>query len=43
MVMREVRDAMATILDNTTLAQVCNRMDDARAAAHDTDGLMFYI
>ncbi len=43
MVMREVRNAMATILDNTTLAQVCHRMDDARAAAHDTDGLMFYI
>ena len=43
MVMREVRDAMAAILDKTTLAEVCGRIDDARAAAHDGDGLMFYI
>lgn len=43
MVMREVRDAMATILDKTTLAQVCGRVDDARAAAQDPEGLMFYI
>lgn len=43
MVMRDVRNAMADILDKTTLAQVCHRVDDARAAASDTDGLMFYI
>ena len=43
MVMREVRNAMALILDQTTLAQVCSRMDDARSAANDNDGLMFYI
>jgi Rrf2 family protein len=43
MVMREVRNAMATILDSTTLAQVCSREDDARAAAKDGDALMFYI
>jgi Rrf2 family protein len=43
MVMREVRDAMAAILDKTTLADLCARMEEARAAAHDTEGLMFYI
>ena len=43
MVMREVRNAMADILDQTTLAQVCTRMDEARQTAHDGDGLMFYI
>jgi Rrf2 family protein len=43
MVMREVRDAIATILDRTTLAQVCHRMDEARQTASDGDGLMFYI
>lgn len=43
MVMREVRDAIATILDNTTLAEVCRRMDEARTAAQGSDALMFYI
>jgi Rrf2 family protein len=43
MVMREVRNAMAKILDSTTLAEVCSREDDARAAAKDGEGLMFYI
>ncbi len=43
LVMRDVRNAIATILDNTTLAQVCNRIDEARASAHDSEGLMFYI
>ena len=43
MVMREVRNAMATILDQTTLAQVCARMDEARQSAQDGDELMFYI
>ena len=43
MIMREVRDAMAAILDKTTLADLCSRMDDARAAAQDTESLMFYI
>ncbi|MBI2686323.1 MAG: Rrf2 family transcriptional regulator [Acidobacteria bacterium] len=43
LVMREVRDAIATILDKTTLAEVCDRVDEARSAAHDNDGLMFYI
>jgi Rrf2 family protein len=45
MVMREVRDAIAGILDNTTLAQVCHRVDDARAAATaiEAESLMYYI
>ena len=29
-VMRQVRDAMAEILDETTLAMVCKKVDDAR-------------
>ena len=31
-VMREVRDAMARILDSTTLAMVCEKVDQARRA-----------
>jgi Rrf2 family protein len=45
MVMRRVRDAMAEILDRTSLAQVCGMEDDARAeaAANDHMVLMYYI
>lgn len=45
MVMREVRDAIAGILDTTTLAQVCQRVDEARAALEtpDQEALMYYI
>jgi Rrf2 family protein len=47
MVMREVRDAIAGILDSTTLAQVCQRVDEARAEMegpqHDAEALMYYI
>lgn len=45
MVMREVRDAIAGILDQTTLAQVCRRVDDANAelVAHQPEALMYYI
>ena|SRR5579883_73211 len=46
MVMREVRDATAAILDNTTLLDVCRRVDQARAAAApepDSEPLMYYI
>ncbi len=45
MVMREVRDAMAAILDHTTLAQVCHRVDEARAEATavEAESLMYYI
>lgn len=34
-VMREVRDAMARILDSTTLAMVCDKVDEARREQHD--------
>lgn len=48
MVMREVRDATAAILDNTTLAQLCQRMEDARdrheaAQRESEEALMYYI
>jgi Rrf2 family protein len=34
MVMREVRDAMAEILEKTTLASVCRRVDRAKQVQH---------
>ncbi|MCX6593253.1 MAG: Rrf2 family transcriptional regulator [Acidobacteria bacterium] len=43
MVMREVRDAMAHILDSTTLEAVCRRQKEARAVAGDQETLMYYI
>lgn len=43
MVMREVRDATARILDSTTLADVCERIDRAVGKKHDTEALMYYI
>jgi Rrf2 family protein len=44
LVMREVRNAMAAILDSTTIAQVCRRVDEARATAvADDSALMYYI
>lgn len=47
MVMRQVRDATAEILDKTTLAQVCRRIDDARTQAdaelQNPETLMYYI
>jgi Rrf2 family protein len=44
LVMREVRDAMAKILDSTTLADVCRRVDEARAEiAEPSHELMYYI
>jgi Rrf2 family protein len=42
-VMREVRDAIAEILDRTTLAMVCDKVDSARAKQKDHDALMYYI
>ncbi len=43
MVMRQVRDATAAILDRTTLAQVCLSIDEARASAGQAEALMYYI
>ncbi|MFN0167665.1 MAG: RrF2 family transcriptional regulator [Bryobacteraceae bacterium] len=43
LVMREVRDAIASILDHTTLSTVCQRVDDARERRSDVGALMYYI
>lgn len=44
LVMRDVRDAIAGILDSTTLADVCRRADTARAeAVGNVEELMYYI
>jgi Rrf2 family protein len=42
-VMRRVRDAMADILDHTTLADVCNEVDSRRKGPDVPEELMFYI
>lgn len=43
LVMREVRDAIASILDRTTLATVCQRVDEARERKDEAGALMYYI
>src|SRR5580700_2641303 len=43
MVMREVRDAMASILDSTTLAMVCEKVDHARQTQHEAQALTYEI
>jgi Rrf2 family protein len=42
-VMRRVRDAMAEILDHTTLADICSEVDERRKPAGLPEELMFYI
>ncbi len=42
LIMREVRDATAGILDNITLASACARVDDARAAQEPSEP-MYHI
>ena len=42
-VMREVRDAIASILDRTTLAMVCRKVDAARQFKQQDQALMYYI
>lgn len=42
-VMRKVRNAMAEILDNTTLADVCKDVDSRRKGPDVPEELMFYI
>ncbi len=43
MVMREVRDAIAGILDRTTLAMVCNQVDEARRKQQEVEALTWEI
>jgi Rrf2 family protein len=43
LVMRDVRDAMARILDATTLADVCRRIDHAHEATEEQPELIYYI
>jgi Rrf2 family protein len=42
-VMREVRDAIAEILDSTTLAMVCEKVDLARQTQNEPDALTYEI
>jgi Rrf2 family protein len=42
MVMREVRDAMAAILERTTLAMVCRRVDQAQQKQQRARGALLY-
>jgi Rrf2 family protein len=42
-VMREVRDAIAEILDNTTLATVCQKVDEARLKRRESEVLFYDI
>jgi DNA-binding IscR family transcriptional regulator len=40
--MREVRDAMAAILERTTLATVCRTMDQAQQKQERARGALLY-
>jgi Rrf2 family protein len=42
-VMRQVRDAIADVLDHTTLADVLERVDAVRRGKDAADALMYYI
>lgn len=42
-VMKDVRDAIAHILDHTTLADVCRKVDTAREHEADVEPLIYYI
>jgi Rrf2 family protein len=42
-VMREVRDAIAEILDHTTLAMVCRKVDSARVKQRGAASLVYEI
>ena len=42
-VMREVRDAIAAVLDSTTLAMVCRKVDDALERSAEPESIMYYI
>jgi Rrf2 family protein len=42
-VMREVRDAIAQVLDRTSLETACRKADRARDALRQPEGLMYHI
>ena len=42
-VMREVRDAISRILDSTTLASVCNKVDEARRKQQEIETFTYEI
>jgi len=42
-IMRQVRDAIADVLDRTTLADLLERVEAARAAKVEIEPLMYYI
>jgi Rrf2 family protein len=43
LVMKQVRDATAAILDSTTLEQVCRRIDETRERQQPEEAIMYYI
>lgn len=43
LIMRQVRDATASILDHTTLADISRKVDAARSEAEGGEALMYYI
>lgn len=43
LVMRDVRNAMAAILDRTTLTMVVQKVDEAQARQNEPEALMYYI
>jgi len=42
-IMRQVRDAMAEVLDNTTLADLLRQVDTVRVSRRSNEPLMYYI
>jgi Rrf2 family protein len=43
LVMKQVRDATAAILDRTTLEEVCRKIDETKEQCQPQEALMYYI
>jgi Rrf2 family protein len=43
LVMKQVRDATAAILDRTTLEEVCRKIDETKEQGQSQEALMYYI
>lgn len=43
LVMKQVRDATAAILDRTTLEEVCRKIDETKEQGQPQEALMYYI